>query len=232
MPTGPFSRWTAHGLSIANASHELKTPLTVILTNAELLQNPNCRAESSGRLSENILIVARQMRGLVEGLLELSRIDNGDMKTVMEPLNWGTLAETSVCLFEPLYFEHGLQLIDEIDGDVKVRGSEMHLKQVVDILLDNALKYAAPQTEVRISMQKQRNHCTLTVSSHGDPISPEDLKQIFKRFYRTDQSRNQSGSYGLGLSIAESIVTEHHGKIWAQSEDGMNSFYVRLPLNS
>ena len=128
----------------------------------------------------------------------------------------------------PLYFEQGLTLHDEIADDVWVKGSPTHLKQVLDILLDNALKYSASDSEVLVKLEKQHHGCLLSVTSCGDTISQKDLKKIFQRFYRIDQSRTRSGSYGLGLSIAESIVRKHHGKIRAESVDGRNTFFVRL----
>lgn len=222
--------WTQQKQFIADASHELKTPLTVILTNAELLKAPDYDTEHRIHFTDNILVMAKQMQSLVEGMLELSRIDNGSMKTVMHNLDFSSLVETSLYPFEPLYFEQGLELLSEIDNGIQTYGSESHLKQVVEILLDNAQKYAAPSSQVTIKLQRQKLYCTLSIQSHGDTLSDEDLKNIFKRFYRTDKTRSRSGSYGLGLSIAKSIIDEHHGKIWAESQEGINTFYVRLTV--
>ena len=231
--------WDQQKQFIADASHELKTPLTVILTNAELLKCSDYDQDNKARFSDNILVMAKQMRGLVEGLLELSRIDNHSMKTIMEPFNFSELPEISLCLFEPLYYEAGLDCVSEITPNLQVKGSPSHLKQVLDILFDNALKYADHDSRISVRLEKQKKYALLSVTSYGDTIAPEDLKNIFKRFYRADKSRTSSqshdrtssGSYGLGLSIAESIVREHKGKIWAESQDGKNCFYVRLGLN-
>lgn len=220
--------WNEQKQFVADASHELKTPLTVILTNAELLQSPEYSADAKTHFSDHILTMAQQMRALVEDLLELSRADNGSMQLAMENVNLSSLIEHSLCLFEPLYFEQGLTLHDEIADDVWVKGSPTHLKQVLDILLDNALKYSASDSEVLVKLEKQHHGCLLSVTSCGDTISQKDLKKIFQRFYRIDQSRTRSGSYGLGLSIAESIVRKHHGKIRAESVDGRNTFFVYL----
>lgn len=233
--------WTQQKQFIADASHELKTPLTVILTNTEMLQTSDYNTETRTHFTDNIQTMAKHMRSLVEGLLELSRIDNGSIKAVMSNLDFSSIVENAICIFEPLYFENGLILEDEIVSDIALKGSEEHLKQVLEILLDNALKYADSQTLVQVTLKKlEKKHilskncqyCLLTVTSRGDTISSEDLKNIFKRFYRADKSRNRDGSYGLGLSIAESIVTEHRGKIWAESHDGINTFYVKLPIRS
>ena len=113
---------------------------------------------------------------------------------------------------------------------IQIQGSERHLYQVMDVLLDNALKYSTPGGMVSVDLTQNGRCCNLSVSSPGEPISKEDLKNIFKRFYRADKARTMNGSYGLGLSIAESIVEAHKGKIWAQSESGYNTFFVQLPL--
>ena len=100
----------------------------------------------------------------------------------------------------------------------------------MDVLLDNALKYSAPQGTVKVRLEHSGRNCTLAVSSPGEAISPADLKNIFKRFYRADKARSMNGSYGLGLSIAESVILAHKGKIWAESQEGYNTFHITLPL--
>lgn len=221
--------WTQQKQFIADASHELKTPLTVILTNAELLQSPEYNSDRKEQFVLSIQTMGKQMQKLVESLLELSRIDNGSIKTVMRNFNISELTETCLCLFEVSFFENGLTLESKIENGIRVTGSESHLKQVIEILLDNTLKYASPQSQVQVKLEKQRASCLLSVSTQGDAISEDDLKNIFHRFYRIDKSRS-SGSYGLGLSIAQRILEEHHGKIWAESRDGRNVFFVRLPV--
>ena len=115
---------------------------------------------------------------------------------------------------------------------IEIYGSEQHLYQVMDVLLDNALKYSEPNSMVSVDLVSTGRGCVLTVASPGEPISREELKNIFKRFYRADKARAMNGSYGLGLSIAESIVEAHKGKIWAESENGYNTFFVQLPANN
>ena len=111
-----------------------------------------------------------------------------------------------------------------------VRASESHLRQVLDILLDNALKYSTRGTVVSVSLCQQGNNCIFSISGRGDTLSRDDLKNIFKRFYRLDKARTMNHSYGLGLPIAHSIMQEHNGKIWAESENGSNTFRVQLPI--
>ena len=133
--------------------------------------------------------------------------------------------------FQLLYEEKGMGLRCAAADGIQLQGSEQHLYQVMDVLLDNALKYSTPGGMVSVDLTSNGRFCTLSVASPGEPISKEDLKNIFKRFYRADKARAMNGSYGLGLSIAESVVEAHKGKIWAQSESGYNTFFVQLPLS-
>ena len=224
--------WKQQRQFVSDASHELKTPLTVIMTNAELLQSPdfNSDAAARARFSENILTMARQMRGLVESLLELARVENGAVETASAELDFSALCADAVLPFEPLCFEKGLSVSSDIAEGIRLRGSESHLRQVVEILLDNAQKYADPGSEITIRLLRAGGKCALSVADRGAPISPEDLPHLFERFYRADKARSRDGSYGLGLSIAQKIVEEHHGKIWAESKNGLNTFFVTLPV--
>ena len=220
--------WEEQKQFVADASHELKTPLTVILTNAELLQSPAYDVDTKAQFSEHILTMTQQMRTLVEGLLDLSRADSGSLQLAMEQVDLRTLVEHSICVFEPLYFENGRALQSDLAENAFTIGSPAHLKQVINILLDNALKYSNEGSDVIVKLEKQHRHCLLSVTSQGETLSPADLKRIFQRFYRADKSRAHTGSYGLGLSIADSIVKKHHGKIRAESVDGRNTFFVYL----
>ena len=125
-----------------------------------------------------------------------------------------------------------LALQHEIQEGIQLHGSEQHLYQIMDVLLDNALKYSTVGSMVNVKLVNNGRNCLLSVANSGEPISKEDLKNVFKRFYRADKARAMNGSYGLGLSIAESIVEAHKGKIWAESENGNNIFYVQLNTNS
>lgn len=222
--------WAQQKQFVADASHELKTPLTVILTNAELIRSSDYSETDKQQFADTLLTMSYHMRSLVEGLLELARVDNGKVKTTMEQLDFSALAEEAILPFEPLFFEKELILNSNIDQGIYLKGSAAHLAQVVNILLDNALKYSTVNTEVTVSLKRHTGSCMLAVSGKGESISAEDLKNIFKRFYRTDKARSRDGSFGLGLAIAESIVKEHDGKIWAESINGTNTFFVQLPL--
>ena len=220
--------WNQQRQFVADASHELKTPLTVIMTNAELLQSPEYSDTDRGRFVNSIMTMSHQMRGLVESLLELARVDNGTTKMVFTQLDFSELVSDSLLPFEPVYFEKELLLESQIEDGLQVRGSQAHLRQVMDILLDNAAKYSSSGGTVTVTAKRQGSHCLLSVANPGEAISREDLKNIFKRFYRIDKARAMNHSYGLGLAIADSMVKEHGGRIWAESANGINTFFVQL----
>lgn len=230
--TRPVERaWRQQRQFVADASHELKTPLTVIMANAELLQSPDYDSESKCQFSDSILTMSRQMRDLVERLLDLARTDNGQGKLAFSPLDLSDLVEKALLPFEPVFFEKGLRLSSQIQRGITVSGSGQQLRQVLDILLDNARKYTAARGDVVLRLERiHKHHCRLTVSTAGEGLSDADLKNIFKRFYRVDKARSRDGSFGLGLPIAESIVQAHHGRIWAESQNGVNTFFVELPI--
>lgn len=222
--------WKQQRQFVADASHELKTPLTVIMTNAELAQSPDYDEEGRQRFLSSILTMSRQMRGLIEEMLQLAKADQADTKAAFAPVDFSKLTSDALLPFEPIFFEAGLTLSSAISDAIQVTGNDAQLRQVVEILLDNAQKYSQPGGATQVSLKRHRkNHCLLTVANQGEPLSPEALKHIFERFYRADQARSRTGSFGLGLSIAETIVTQHQGKIWAESREGRNWFYVELP---
>ncbi len=223
--------WRQQRQFVADASHELKTPLSVIMANAQLLSDPDRSEQEKARFGEHILATSYKMRELIERLLDLARADNAPEKTDFAPLDFSRLVSDALLPFEPVYFERGLTLCSEISDNISVNGSAAHLRQLVDILLDNAQKYSLVPGEVNITLSMHdRNKCLLTVSNPGEPMTRDELKNIFKRFYRLDRSRTggEQGGYGLGLSIAESVAAEHGGKIWAESADGLISFKLLL----
>ena len=224
--------WAQQRQFVSDASHELKTPLTVILTDAEMLKSPRFDEAHKTQFVDNILTMSNQMRGLVESLLQLARVDNGAIQKIpLQHIDFSALVSDELLTFDALFFEKGLTLAEDIADGITVLGEAQHLKQVVEILLDNAQKYSEPHGTVRVTLRKSgAHHCLLSVADPGDAISPEDLRKIFQRFYRIDEARAMNHSYGLGLSIAENIVKNHKGRIWAESAEGINTFRVELPM--
>lgn len=219
--------WQQQRQFVSDASHELKTPLTVIMSNAELLQSSQCEGENRVQFAESILSMSYRMRHLVEGLLELARADNGQTEKSFAQVDYSHLVAAALLPFEPVLFERGLTLQAQVEPGILLTGSAAHLQQVVDILLDNAGKYASAGI-VEVTLARQGRTCLLTVANPGQPIPKEDLTRIFERFYRVDKART-GDSFGLGLSIAKSIVETHKGKLWAQSNETGNCFFVQLP---
>ena len=215
--------WAEQRQFVADASHELKTPLTVILTNAELMQT-----QPDPQYARSVLTMATRMRALVESLLELARVDNGAVRAAFEDTDLSALVEEELLPFEPVYFERGLELDCAVEPGLHVLGSPRHLRQVVSILLDNAVNHAPEGSAVRVRLQRQGGAALLTVTNPGD-LSREDCRNIFLRFYRVDAARS-GGGYGLGLPIAQGIVRDHGGKIWAESRDGTVILTVQVPL--
>lgn len=222
--------WNKQKQFIADASHELKTPLTVITTNAELIKSDELH-ENKDKFTDNILVMSKQMRGLVESMLEIARLDDGKLKKEFKDFDLSEVAGDAVLPFEALFFEKEQKFTSEIEEGIKINGNVEQIKQVIDILLDNAHKYSPEGGSVSLTVKKQgRNHCRITVRNEGETISEEELNNIFKRFYRGDKTRHMCNSYGLGLSIAESIVKDHSGKIFAESKGGINKFTVQLSI--
>lgn len=220
--------WQRQTQFVADASHELKTPLTVIMTNGELLREP-CTEEQRQQYAENILAMSSQMRGLTQSLLDDAQSEGGSGGKHQEPVEYSQLAENVALSFEAMFFERGLTLSSRIQEGIRVKGCQSQLCQVIEILLDNAQKYSAEGSAVELKLKRGLCQCTLSVQSHGETLTKEQLERIFERFYRADQARTMNNSYGLGLSIAKSIVKAHRGRIWAQSKDGVNTFFVQLP---
>ena len=221
--------WLQQKQFVADASHELKTPLTVILTNAELLQNDGYEEHERKNFSQSILTMSNQMKMLVENMLELARSDAEQTRRQMGPVDLSKLILDAAISFEGVFVEKGLTVESTVEPGITVHGCGQTLQQVADILLDNAQKYSSPGGNTAVYLYScGQGKCRLKVSNPGPEIPVEDLRKIFQRFYRMDKARSRDGSFGLGLSIAESIVAQHKGKIWAESEAGYNTFFVEL----
>lgn len=225
--------WKQQQQFVADASHELKTPLTVILSNTNLLlRDYDDRKSGNFERTLRIQSEATRMKQLVESLLLLARSDSGRLSQDYHNVDFSYLVESSVMAFEPIAFESGRKIEADLTEDIELYGNETRLRQLADILIDNACKYSNPGSviEVQLCEKKDTRSVSFSVTSEGKSLNEEEQKQIFLRFYRADPSRGESPGFGLGLSIASSIVNEQGGTIQVSS-DGVqkNTFTVTLP---
>ncbi|MBQ9392471.1 MAG: HAMP domain-containing histidine kinase [Oscillospiraceae bacterium] len=219
--------WRRQQQFLSDASHELKTPLTVIMSSADLLAET---APDSAGYVDNIRSESRRMKKLVESMLTLARADDGTHRASYVELDWSDVVADAALAFEPVAFEAHRQLLYDIDEGVRVVGDGDQLRQVTAILLDNAIKYAPEGSEIRLHFKAEDRQARLTVENGGAPIPPEKLTHLFDRFYRLDDARSGAEGFGLGLSIARSIVTGHGGTIRCESDRRSTRFIVTLPV--
>src|SRR6266567_1954993 len=222
----------------ADASHELRTPVSLIRTEAELaLRRFRGEAEYKESL-RHILLEAERTTALIEQLLSLARADSGRETLHLQPVD---LRETlrsvvdgwqQVATIRDLQFSESLDVPDHDAADFFVMGDETLLRRLADILLDNAFKYTPSPGSVHLSLESTTDNVVITVQDSGAGIGEEDQGKIFERFYRVDKSRSRAqGGAGLGLAIAEWIVTQHRGSIRVESRPGRGStFRIELPM--
>lgn len=213
---------------IANASHELKTPLAIIKTNNSLvLSNKSATVESQGKWLNYIDNQIERMSELLDEMLTLAKLDTNRQLQEFSEFDFSKLVNNILLTFEAVIFENRIQLESNILKDVKLKGDKESIKRVVIILLDNAIKYTNKNGKINVDLVQEKNKIKLKVKNTGEGIKKEDLEKIFERFYRVDSSRaRETGGYGLGLSIAKSIVDSHKGKIHAESNVGEDTTFI------
>ena len=226
--------WEQQHQFVADASHELKTPLAVILANTQILSDPKAdMPEESRRWVKSTADEAERMKGLVEGLLELARTEEGAGSARRnEDVDLSGVVEGEALQFDAVAFEKGCTIEADVAEGLHVKGDPDQLERLVKTLLDNACKYAATGTRVDVALRRQGPSAELAVTNQGIPIDPEDIPHLFDRFYRSDKARaRETGGFGLGLAIAKGIVESHGGKISVTSDaEAGTRFCVRLPL--
>ena len=228
--TAPVARaWAQQRQFLSDASHELKTPLTVILSNAELLSALPLE-ERPARWTDNILSESRQMKRLVEEMLTLARGDRPASPAALGEISLSDAAEDCALAFEPVAFEAGKPLEYRVAPGAAVLGDGGKLRQLISILLDNAVKYGAAGGTITLTLEKTDRQARLTVANPGEPIPAEQLGRLFERFYRADASRGEQSGFGLGLSIAALIAQEHKGTLKAESGREGTRFVFTVPL--
>ncbi|MDL2310409.1 HAMP domain-containing histidine kinase [Peptostreptococcaceae bacterium OttesenSCG-928-C18] len=224
--------WNAQKQFVADASHELKTPLTVILANLKILKKYNNLTAEQTKWIDNSNDEAIRMKDLVEEMLYLAKGDVESTKTHFSEVNFSELVEEVLLTFESIAFEKGLSLeYDNIEEEVYFIGDRNQLKRLIIILIDNACKYSEPGNEIKINLYKKDKRISFEVTSIGNVINLKNSTKIFERFIRESESRTRDGEggYGLGLAIAKKIVENHNGKIkWKPYKDTGNTFVVEL----
>lgn len=213
---------------VSNAGHELKTPVSVINANADILE----RKIGDNEWLSNIQYENERMGVLVAHLLELSRTESVPAK--MEFVDLSRLVQGEALPFESVAFEKGLELVSDIAPNIKINGNQTQLEEVVSILLDNAIQhcnYASPKIQLQLKKECYR-YAKLSVINSADNIPKEERDKIFERFYSANETQNGTNKhYGLGLAIAKNIVESHKGKIKVLCYDGKVEFQVVFPLN-
>ena len=202
---------------ITDANHELKTPLTLILANAEIAQDELGKNE----WLDDIMSEGQRMTELVNQLVALSRMDEENSKLNVVQIPFGELVFDTVSEFEALAKGRGKTLSVSIDRSIIYSGDEMLLHRLVGILLDNAVKYCDEGGEIKVNLEKRRR-IILSVENTYTSVGEIELNKLFDRFYRADKARKFTGGYGVGLSMAKSIVEKHKGEITAYKKDKNN----------
>ena len=222
--------WDKQNRFIADASHELKTPLTTINTNVDvLLAHGGSTIGEERKWLGYIKDEAERMSELTNSLLYLARLDHSAAeKTDLTEISFSQAAESVILVSEAVIYEKRLNFSENVEDDIFIKGDEGQIKQLVLILLDNAMKYVSEKGEIRLELKKSGGKARLTVSNSYSGELEE--RKVFDRFYRADESRaRSSGGYGLGLAIAKSITDLHKGSIGLKTEEGFAVFTVEIP---
>lgn len=218
---------------VANASHELKTPLTIITANTRLLERTlSGTSPQVDRWITNTRQECEEMRRLTESLLSLARSDlKPEQKREWKRFDFSEILMEELLTFEPLFYQAGKTLSYGEFAPAPVMGNREELRSVITILLDNAVKYGKPggRTEVSLDASGSRR-LSLRVKSEGEPIPPEERSRIFARFYRGsgDGGGKRPEGHGLGLAIAKEIASRHHARLGLSCEEDGNCFYLRM----
>ena len=207
---------------IADASHELKTPLSVIIASVEALENE----PDEKKWLLNIKNESERMNNLISDLLDMAKSEN-KVKETYNNEDLSKLVERSILTFESLIYEKDIKLNYNIEENIKFSCNGSQIKQLIGILMDNAIKHSYSKGNINIELKKEKGNIILAVTNEGKEIPKEEQEKIFERFYRVDESRNRNQNrYGLGLAIAKNIVINHNGKILVNSEKGQTTFKV------
>lgn len=223
--------WQKQKQFVADASHELKTPLAIITANTDALRaNGDEKVNSQKKWIDYIQSEARRMGKLVNDMLYLAKVE--DTPEDKMPFDISKTVLDVIASMEAVIYEKGISFTQTIEPDIIVKGDGEKIKQVVLILLDNAAKYTNDHGHIDIIFKRLKNHAVLSIQNTGEGIPADKLPRIFDRFYRIDPSRTQeTGGYGLGLSIAKAVIERSGGRIYAESTESSTTFTIELKIN-
>ncbi len=208
---------------IADASHELKTPLAVIMASSDELKSD----KKNVKYIENIKHESDRMNTLIKSLLDLSKLENGVSISSYKDEDISKIVERTSLVFEAIAFEQKVSIETNIEKGIMFKCSKDEMERLISILIDNAIKHSYEDSSIIVNLNKDKNNIVIEVINTGDPIKAGDEEKIFERFYRADKSRNRDANrYGLGLAIAKNIVTNHKGTIKASSKDKKTTFKI------
>ncbi|HIR03531.1 MAG TPA: GHKL domain-containing protein [Candidatus Scatovicinus merdipullorum] len=208
---------------ITDASHEIKTPLTVIDANTEVLEMESGENEWTKSIKNQV----KRLASLTEKLVFLSRMEEENAALQMADFSLSEAILQTAQPYEAIAEVQGKTLSLEIERNVSYYGNEASLRQLISLLLDNAMKYSNPGGSIAVQFRTAGKNKVLSVKNTVSHIQKGKLDMLFERFYRLDSSRSsQTGGYGIGLSVARAIVTAHKGKISAQSDDGRSILFT------
>lgn len=209
---------------IQDASHELKTPLAVIMASSEALERDNNK-----KWIKSIQDESERMSKLIKNLLDLAKLENFNSKANYKQENISKVIEKQLLTFESILFEKNIEFNYDISENILLNCDIESIKQLVSIIMDNAIKHSVEKGEIKVKLKNEKNNILLEISNKGNPIPKGMEEKIFERFYRADESRNRNDNrYGLGLSIAKNIVINHNGTITATSSNGYTTFKVLI----
>ena len=210
--------WKQQKQFVADASHELKTPLTVILANQNIMaSHPEETVRQQAQWLHSTEEVAQQMRRLLDEMLTLAKTEDEQLPVSLQPTDLSALVEEEVLYLEPVAYESQILLESRVDKGIVFDTDPYLIKKLLVILIDNAVKHGSPHTAVTITLNADRQ-IFLSVHNHGTVIASEDLPHLFDRFYRSDRSRSTDG-HGLGLAIARSIAEKLKGTLTVTSTE-------------
>jgi len=210
---------------IADASHELKTPLAVIMASSDELKTD----KKNKKYVDNIKYESDRMNTLIKSLLDLSKLENGVSINNYKEENISRVIEKICLTFDSIAFEQNINIKINIEENINLICNKEEIERLISIILDNAIKHSYKDSTIEVNLKKEKNNIYIEITNSGNPIISGDEEKIFERFYRADKSRNrESNRYGLGLAIAKNIVINHNGIIKASSKDGKTTFYINI----